>query len=207
MVLNEQRFDVIETGPLIKYYESGVYRSETMKKADPGEALWLVEPHLRKCFPFIGKFVGGNFYKHTSPYLPHTDHQQKWGNTSVNIVLPLTFAGTQPYLVVFDQKWKNNPITWTMVYKKQEGKISSSTNVQLEGLPCQYEIEGKTGEDIEQSFGEMYLPLPNKCYRDLSGEAFPFTPGSAIIFDNSKIHCTSKFIGEKLGLSLRYTVQ
>jgi hypothetical protein len=207
MVLSEQRFNVVDIEPLVEYYDSiGVYRSETMKKADPGKALLWIEPSLRKCFPFVKQFVGGNFYKHKSPYLPHTDHQQRWGLTSVNIVIPLSFNGTQPFLVVFDQKWKNDPKTWTMVYEKDEGKISSSTNTQLKGLPCQYEIEGKTGEDINETFCEQYLPLPNKCYYDLSGEAFPFTPGSAIIFDNSKIHCTSKFIGEKLGLSLRYTV-
>lgn len=207
MVLNGQEFNIFDTKPLIDYYNSiGTYRSTTMKKADPGKALVWVEPLLRKCFPFIGKFVGGNFYKHTDPYLPHTDHQRKWGETSVNIVLPLWFSGTQPYLIVFNQKWKKDPRTWTMVYEKDEGKISSSTNIQLEGLPSQYDIEGKTGKHIDEAFSEQYLPLPSKNYYDLDGEAFPFTPGSAIIFDNSKIHCTSKFVGEKLGLSLRYTI-
>ena len=45
---------------------------------------------------------------------------------------------------------------------------------------------------------------PKQCLFGLSGSAYPFVPGSAILFDNKKIHCTSSFTGVKLGLALRY---
>ena len=206
-ILNEHELNVIDPTPLINFYDSiGVYRTDTMKKADPSGVMHLIDPILRKRFPLIDQFVGGNFYKHTKPYLPHTDHQLSWGKPSVNIVLPLWFEGTLPTLLVFDQIWKNNSVTWTMGFPKAEGKISSSTNTQITGFPHQYDIEGKTGSKIDEQFHRDYLQLPRSWYDDLSGQAFPFVPGSAIMFDNSKIHCTGKFTGEKLGLSLRYTV-
>lgn len=207
-IQNEQRFNIVDTKPLIDFYNSvGEYRTETMKKADCVGILGLIDPVLRESFPFLDVFTGGNFYKHRYPYFPHTDHQLKWRRPSVNLVLPLWYGGSLPHLVVFDQKWKGNSITWTMTSEKAEGKLSSSTNTQVEGFPCDYPIEGKTGSEIDKHFHNEYLSLPAWCYRDLSGHAFPFTPNSVIIFDNTKIHCTGRFTGEKLGLSLRYTVK
>lgn len=207
MVLNQQLFNVVDVEPFINYYDSiGVYRTETMNKADPGKAQRWIDPVLRKHFPFLGDFVGGNFYKHKQPYHPHTDHQKQWGETSVNVVVPLWFAGTQPYLVVFNQRWETTS-TWTMTLGVRQGEISSSTNKQLVGVPSDYPILNNTGVDIDEEFHSKYLSFPRECYHGLSGEAFYFTPRSVILFDNSKIHCTSKFVGEKLGLSLRYKLK
>jgi hypothetical protein len=189
----------------IRYYNSiGTYRSETMKKADPGDALAWIDPILRKHFPEIGEFIGGNFYKHKYPYLPHTDHQKQWGDSSINIVVPLWFIGSQPSLVVFDQTWSGPPVTWTMTYPKRDGEISSSVNGQLLGCPGDYDIGNHTDDHVDYDLAMEHLQFPEDCYYGMSGVAFTFAPGSAIMFDNSKIHCTSKFIGEKLGLSLRY---
>lgn len=205
-----QFFDVLPkeiVDKCISYYDSiGSYRSETMQKASPGESLEWVMPFLKEHFP-IGKFLGGNYYKHSVAYLPHTDHQLEWGASSVNIVLPLWYTGTPASLIVFDQWWDGNPVTWTMIHKPRPGVISSSTNGQLQGLPGNYDIHNKTGEEMEHHFWAQHLQYPKECYKELSGDAFPFTPGSAIMFDNTKIHCTSKFIGTKLGLSLRFTYE
>lgn len=195
-------------GKCVEYYNSiGTYRSASMKKADPGEALKWIDPIVREHFPLIDRFVGGNFYKHKHPYNPHTDHQQQWGKTSLNVVIPLWWESlTEPHLIVFDQTYEQ-AVTWTMTLPLMKDVISSSTNGQLLGYPGDYNIKQKTNQPIDKQFWEKYLSYPHKCYDSLSGKAFPFTPGTAILFDGLNIHATSKFTGEKLGLSLRYTVR
>jgi hypothetical protein len=59
---------------------------------------------------------------------------------------------------------------------------------------------------IKYEYKQYLNHYPKECYYGLSGNAFPFEPGSMIIFDNRHIHCTSKMNGIKLGISLRYSV-
>ncbi len=202
--------NVIDAGLIDKlhaYYNSvGVYRSETMKKADPGPALRWIEPLLRSLEPSIDSFIGGNFYKHKHPYNPHTDHQKQWECSTVNFVIPIWFTGSQPHLVVFDQQY-NDTTTWTMEKPVAHGIYSTSTNGQLAGAPGTYSIHNNTQKDIDHQLWEEFLPSPQQYYFGLSGKSYSFTPGDIIMFDNKNIHCTSKFNGEKLGLSLRYTIK
>jgi hypothetical protein len=195
-------------GQLVKYYWSiGEYRTSTMNKADPGKALEWVLPYIQKIYG-VGEFLGGNFYRHSLPYLPHTDHQKEWGK-SVNVVLPLHVTDTMtPFLIVFDQIWDGDPVTWTLDYPVTPGKISSSTNSQFAGRVCDFPgIQRLTNRDMDETFAKEFLPRNRELYFGLTGRAFPFITGGAIIFPNNQIHCTSKFAGEKIGLSLRFKEQ
>jgi hypothetical protein len=190
---------------ILRYYESmGTYRTESMKKADPGRALGWIEPVIRSFCPDLGDFLGGNFYRHSRPYLPHTDHRAEWGN-SINVVVPLHFTDPTPGLVVFDQTWDGNSMTWTLDVPIMPGIISSSTNPQVTGRPWDTPgVKGLTGVPIDEHFAETYLQRDRSQYFGLSGTVLPFLPGSLLVFQNKMIHGTTKFQGEKTGLSLRF---
>lgn len=208
----DQKFDIFDQEQLARlksYYESiGTYRSPVMQKADPGKALKWVEPILRKHYPYMGKFLGGNFYKHSVPYHPHVDHQLNWP-LAVNFVIPIYVEGPPVSFIVFDQRWHMSPITWSMVQKVAEffrnGEFAMNTCEP--GIPGTHEIEGHTRQDIDRAFWQEHLDHAHKYYYGLSGKAFPYVPGSVMMFETKHIHCTGKFKGLKLGLTLRYSVE
>jgi len=190
-----------------RYYDSiGTYRSEVMRKADPGESLDWVTPYIKMHVPEAGEFLGGNFYKHSQPYLPHTDHQVKWGD-SINVVIPVALydVTSLPHLLVFDQVWDRGTATWTLDLPIMPGVISSSTNEQIKGRPFDTPgVKGLTDRDVDEDFHRKYLSRDRSQYHGLSGVALPFVPGSLLVFPNKQIHGTAKFTGTKLGLSLRF---
>ena len=221
-----QRFDIFDNELIQRmrvYYESiGTYRSPVMNQADPGKALKWVDPILRKEFPFIDKFLGGNFYRHKIPYHPHVDHELHWP-LAVNFVIPIFVEGPPVNFIVFDQRWHMSPTTWSMVQKLSTFfRNGFSTTGPVEGIPGNSEIEGHTHKDIDEQFWLDHLhhwitdpPGTPGCrdrsrgvYFGLSGKAFPFIPTSAIMFETKHIHCTGRFMGgHKLGLTLRYSVK
>jgi len=207
----DQKFDIFSEELLLKmqhYYESiGTYRSPVMNKADPGKALGWVDPIIRSHFPRTDKFLGGNFYRHEKPYHPHVDHLPHWP-LAVNFVIPIYQLGPPVDFIVFDQRWHMSPITWSMVQKKAEFfRNGFSMNLPEQGIPGSCEIEFHTQKDIDHNFWKNHLDHPHKYYFGLSGKAFPFMPKSLIMFETKHIHCTGRFKGNKLGLTLRYSIK
>jgi hypothetical protein len=207
----EQKFDVFDEELLQRmqhYYESiGTYRSPVMNKASPGEALEWVDPIIRKHYPQIGELLGGNFYRHEVPYHPHVDHLPHWP-LAVNFVIPIYQQGPPVDFIVFDQRWHMSPRTWSMVQKVTDFfRNGFSTTLPEQGIPGTSDIEFHTQKDIDRDFWEKHLDHGHKYYFGLSGKAFPFERRSLIMFETKKIHCTGKFKGNKLGLTLRYSVK
>jgi hypothetical protein len=187
---------------VIKDYNSrSDYQTSTMNKADPGLSLSLVLPYCEKALGTDLEFKSGNFYKHTQPYLPHTDYRVSQGN-EINVVIPLEYSGQQASLVVFDQAWYVDSVTWCLTHDI----IHFEVNTGVPGRPCDHwQLVNHTYKPIDKKFHKKYLShYPIDCYFGLSGEAFLFQPTSMIVFDNRLVHCTSKFKGQKLGLSLRF---
>lgn len=199
-----QHFNVLDSEMIIKvisdYHSRKTYDTSTMNKTDPGDSLLGIQEVLERTLCRRLEFVTGNFYKHTSPYLPHTDFKTYEGNY-LNIVIPLSYSGEQASLVVFDQKWEQDSVTWCMHHPVKH----FSYNTGVKGCPYEYPVVGLTGTGIDNVLYESYLShYPKLCLFGLSGTAYPFEPGSIIAFDNRHIHCTSKMNGEKLGISLRF---
>jgi hypothetical protein len=201
-----QKFGVLDEhiiDKLIKEYElSGEYDTPTMNKASPEFVIEWLTPVLEN---IIGKqltYCSGNFYKHSIPYLPHTDYKTYQSNT-LNIVMPLEYAGEQASLVIFDQEWHQDSVTWCMHKTVQY----FSTNIGVKGCPREYPVTNLTSREIDNRLYINYLNhYPKHTLFGLSGVAYPFVPGSIILFDNRRIHCTSAFDGIKTGLSLRFSV-
>ncbi len=183
------------------YNSRDKYQTTTMNKADPGPSLPLMLPYIQLILGNDIEYRSGNFYKHTQPYLPHTDYRIDQDNT-INVVIPLSYTGTMANLVVFDQSWHKDSVTWCLSNKVIEFAI----NTGVIGRPADYvDVIGLTNQPIPDHLYTNFLTHYEKeMFFGLTGEAFPSEPTSVIVFDNRLIHCTSNFSGEKLGLSLRF---
>lgn len=201
-----QKFDLLSNeiiNQLISEYESiGTYKTITMKKGSIESIInWFV-PILENLLNLELKSPTGNFYKHTIPYLPHTDFKS-WVKNTLNLVIPLKYTGEQASLIIFDQTWKQDSVTWCMNHPVKY----FDTNIGVKGCPYEYPVDNLTDQEIDSDLYIKYLNhYPKYCLKGLSGTAYPFEVGSIIMFDNKKIHCTSNFKGEKLGLSLRFSI-
>lgn len=203
MIATQQKFNLIEDTVLSKiiddYNSRGSYDTATMNKTGPGESLYLLQEILEHALDRKLEFVTGNFYKHTKPYLPHTDFKTYQQNY-LNVVIPLSYSGERAGLVIFDQLWEQDSITWCMHNAVQH----FTYNIGVKGYPYEYPVTGLTGQAIETDLYQWLSHYPKQSLFGLSGRVYPFEPGSIIAFDNRHIHCTSKMNGEKLGISLRF---
>ena len=170
-----------------------------MNKTDPGTSLTVLHTICEKALGRKLKYITGNFYKHTQPYLPHTDYKTYLDNT-INIVIPLSYSNTCPSLIVFDQVWQQDSVTWCMDHDIQFFEF----NTGVKGYPCEYPVENLTGKDIANDLYQYINHYSRASLFSLSGSKYDFEPRSIIAFDNKRIHCTSNFAGEKLGISLRF---
>lgn len=204
MINSNQFYNVIDPA-MIKlciddYYSNSTFETDIMNKADTKNVLGLLTPMIEN---ILGKkliYTGGNFYRHDKPYLPHTDYKT-YENNTLNVVIPLFYTNSQPSLVIFDQKWELDSVTWCMQHPVQYFKY----NIGVKGCPAEYPVVGLTNKEIDNELYVNYLNhFPKELLRGLSGTVFPFEVGSMIVFDNRYIHCTSSLDGEKLGISLRF---
>jgi hypothetical protein len=200
-----QIFNVMEKSVIdycISDYESrSIYDTTTMNKAEPQDSLRELHKIIEHSVNKKLEYCSGNFYKHNRPYLPHTDFKSYQGNT-INVVIPLWYNSINvPHLVIFDQVWDQDSVTWCMDYPVQY----FDTNIGVKGNPSEYPVKYLTNSTIDTDLYNHHLSHYSKFSLDkLSGIAHPFEIGSLIMFDNRRIHCTSNFLGEKLGISLRF---
>ena len=206
MIKANQFFNVID--PLIikkcidDYYSNSTFETDTMNKADTKNVLGLFTPMIENMLGKKLMYTGGNYYKHNKPYLPHTDYKTYEDNT-LNVVIPLSYTSSQPSLIIFDQKWELDSVTWCMHLPVQYFRY----NIGVKGCPAEYPVIGLTDKEINNELYINYLNhFPKQLLRGLSGTVFPFEVGSILVFDNRYIHCTSKLDGEKLGISLRFKI-
>lgn len=199
-----QKFNVFDKETLAlciaEYNRKESYETKTMNKADPRVIVDLLKPILENVLEKQLTYINGNYYKHDKPYLPHTDYKT-YENNTLNIVIPLAYTGREPSLVIFDQRWELDSVTWCMHNPVQYFDY----NIGVKGCPADYPVIGLTNADIDDKLYRMHLThYPKNLLRGLTGTAFPFEVGSVIAFDNRFIHCTSNITAEKLGITLRF---
>ena len=146
-----------------EYYGIGSYDTSLMNKSvNISEAtLDKILPILQELLGYEWKHVGGNYYRHFSSYLPHTDFKEEWVE-SVNVVMPLEIkeykGTTPPHLVVFDQWYEQQHVTWCLDNPVKYYK----DNTGMKGRPCDYDnVNGLTGASISNDLYE-YLDWKDK---------------------------------------------
>ena len=148
--------------------------------------------------------VGDNFYKHSSSYFPHCDAIES--NAWLNIVIPIRLTGAfaPQKFIVFDQTWTGKNITWLGNYELT-GDFHS--NKKTNDRPCDGEFfAGATGlelpDDVWNHMEHRYFD--RNYFHSMSGTAYTWAPGNAIVFDSQHIHATGRMQSfSKLGLSVR----
>jgi hypothetical protein len=204
MIKTEQFFNVFNKQTIDKlvedYFSKGVYDTNTMNKASPDSSLKLVIDQIEETVGKKLEFVVGNFYRHKIPYLPHTDFKTYQGNI-LNIVIPLSYSGTLPHLIIFDQWWDLDSVTWCM-----DNSVKYFTyNIGVKGSPYEYPVKGLMSQEFDENFYKTYLKrFKKETLYGLTANAYPFEPGSIIVFDSRRIHCTADIFAEKIGLTLRF---
>ena len=188
---------------IIEYNSFTEYSTTVMNMAHPSDEIVLkFLPYIKKaCRKENIKHAGGNYYKHSFPYLPHTDYEKKLDNT-INVVIPLWYdCEIEPYLIVFDQVYNGfYPVTWMM----NNPVYTLFGHTAVLGYPQQYNLTNDTNALIDENLYEYIKMYPKEMLNGLSGKAYKFEPGNIIVFDNRQVHCTSNYTGTKLGLSLRF---
>jgi len=179
------------------YYSGEGYETKTMKK------LSGVSEDIKKILEAeheidVDRIAISHFYKHSKPYYPHTDYHSI---EKENMVIPLeVIGGPNPYLIVFNQWYGQDGITWTF-----RDNLEFKHNTATKNRPCDSNIQDATGEDIPEYLYKYLSHQPKHYWFGLSGHAYEFKVGGYIRFDSKKIHATSKLKCEsKLGLSIRY---
>jgi hypothetical protein len=204
MIETQQFFNVFDNETIQKlisdYFSRGSYDTPTMNKADPGSSLNLVKTQIEDTLGRKLEFVFGNFYRHSLPYWPHTDYKTYRQNT-LNVVIPLSYTEPLPHLIIFDQWWELDSVTWCM-----DKPVEYFTyNIGVKGCPYEYPVKGLVDQEFDNEMHEKYLKHFNKeTLYGLTGAAYPFTPGSMIVADSRRIHCTGHITKEKIGLTLRF---
>ncbi len=186
-----------EVNALRKEYESYTdYYTSFMNIAVPGDAVLVIDELM-----YGYERVGGNYYKHDHPYLPHTDHRKEWENT-INVVVPIHTTDPNASLVVFDQQYHEDSVTWCF-----DHLIEFKVNTGIIGRPCDYnQVTNLSNQPISEDLYEKLKWADRDKWFGLTGQALDFKPGNLLIFDNKNIHATGVLNGTKLGLSLRYKI-
>lgn len=184
------------------YNNEDSYQTDTMKKLTGGKNLTSTMEVLSESNDIdIDRIAICHYYKHKTPYYPHTDFHSE---EKENLVIPLkVYDGPNPYLIVFDQYYNGDGRTWT--FNKD---IKFKVNKTAKCRPCDFgdDIHGLLNEDITDNLYNYLNHFPKKYWYGLSGTAYEFKPGNAIQFDSKKIHSTSRmYCKEKLGLTIRYS--
>lgn len=206
----KQVFNVVSDNIILDCLED--FKSQTAS-AMPGFNVGTPRVHLdffkEKIVNTIGRDLelcnnSSSYYSHEKPYLPHTDYNPRFNN-ELNVVIPLELNADAngASLVVFDQVWPYDGVVWCMHNPviQEYGKV----NIRVKGWPGEYPVTNKTKMGIDLDFWNKYLRhYPYDTLYNLSGNAYPYTPGSMILFNNSNVHCTSYFKGNKTGVTLRY---
>lgn len=184
-----------EINSMLEEYNSfKEYISTSMNKAGPGPATYIIDELM---YGFTR--VGGNYYKHDKPYFPHTDHKEKWGET-INVVVPLSSTDPDASLIVFNQKYHKDSVTWCLHHDVMPFEV----NTGVAGRPCDYDVENLTNKPIDDDLYKWLSWAPKDQWFGLTGQRLNFIPGDLLIFDNKYIHATGILKGTKVGLSLRY---
>lgn len=195
---------------ILELFETHAHIRETRMGMDKLKSPWIYD-EIRELEPVIGQYVdtsvniGDNVYKHSFPYYPHVDIDERY--PCVNVLIPLYVSDNMKQdFVIFDQYVKEPiPKTW-IGNQKFTGTFEKNTIGEF--IHNDTNVEGSTNNKIDEEFYKQYLEHEYRD-RDLfygcSGTAVDYAPGNMILWDSKHIHCTGKMNAKfKIGLSLRF---
>ncbi len=210
----ENVFDQTRIDTIVEYYDNrfadthltnGMYKIE-----DPWNLAIVqenIKPVLSSYFNTDLENIGDNIYKHNDPYFPHCDTSVDY--PCFNVLIPLKVHNDlEQKFCIFDQ-YINDFTSGATWMGKWYAAASEFEHNKKRRFPFKDSIvENKTDVDIDEEMFTRCLEARGRdrlLFKNLSGIAVNFTPGSLIIFDSKHIHCTGRMDCDwKMGLSLRF---
>lgn len=210
----ENVFDQTRIDTIVEYYDNrfadthltnGMYKIE-----DPWNLAIVqenIKPVLSSYFNTDLENIGDNIYKHNDPYFPHCDTSVDY--PCFNVLIPLKVHNDlEQKFCIFDQ-YINDFTSGATWMGKWYAAASEFEHNKKRRFPFKDSIvENKTDVDIDEEMFTKCLEARGRdrlLFKNLSGIAVDFTPGSLIIFDSKHIHCTGRMDCDwKMGLSLRF---
>lgn len=151
-------------------------------------------------------FVASNFYKHTTPMSPHVDQFDR--DIRTTIIIPIETESTTHSVVVFDQVYKMPDDKPGCVWfpTADENEPENEVYKRYKSRPCDTPgVQGCTNNPCPNELIK-YIQEDSNFVHGLTGKVWDFTPGTALAFDTSRIHCTGKTNGvSKTGLVLWFS--
>jgi hypothetical protein len=210
----EDVFDQTRIDTIVEFYNNrfaDTHLTNGMYKIEDPWNLSIVQENIK---PVLSNYfntnlenIGDNIYKHNDPYFPHCDTSIDY--PCFNVLIPLKVHNDlEQKFCIFDQYINDfsSGATWM---GKWYAAASEFEHNKKRRFPFKDSIvENKTDVDIDEEMFTRCLEARGRdrlLFKNLSGIAVDFTPGSLIIFDSKHIHCTGRMDCDwKMGLSLRF---
>lgn len=210
----ENAFDQTIIDTIIEYYDNrfaethltnGMYKIEDPWNLDIVQE--NIKPVLSNYFNTDLENIGDNIYKHNDPYFPHCDTSV--GYPCFNVLIPLKVHNDlEQKFCIFDQYINDFSSGATWMGKWYAAAPEFEHNKKRRFPFKDSIVENKTNLEIDEEMFTSCLEARGRdrlLFKNLSGIAVDFTPGSLIIFDSKHIHCTGRMDCDwKMGLSLRF---
>jgi hypothetical protein len=149
--------------------------------------------------------VVGNLFNHSDPFTVHSDMK-----TSKKTILLMPIATQDPdqRFVVFDQRLDNAvSMSWIhdVFFDKTDTELKEMYyDMSLRCRPCDTpEVTGCTDHPVADELFE-YLPYSKDLYHGLTGYAWKYTIGKALLFDADMLHATGRMNGPKIGCTVHF---
>ena len=147
----------------------------------------------------------GNLFNHSNPFTVHSD----MSDIKKTVLLIPIKAHEKQKFIVFDQVLKNKKeMSW--IYNIFDDK----TDEELKEMyyhtasklrPCEsHQVHGCTHEPVSESLFK-HLPYVRELYHGLTGFAWDYKPGKALLFPAERLHATGKMIEDKIGCTVQLT--
>ena len=148
----------------------------------------------------------GNLFSHSTPFTTHADISDK----KQTIMLMPIFASTKQKFIVFDQTVnRSSPVSWiwNIFDDKTDAELEEMYYLSaLKSRPCESnKVTGLTNYPIDNELMQ-HLPYTTDFYYGLSGKAWAYTPGQALIFPACHLHATGIMEESKIGCTVQFNV-
>ena len=147
----------------------------------------------------------GNVFNHTDPFTIHSDISHK--KKSI-LLIPIDAHQDQKF-VVFDQTIDaTKEISW--IYNVFDDKTDDELKEMYyesssKSRPCDTDsVQQLTNLPISDKLFQ-HLPYTKDLYYGLSGVAWDYKPGKALLFPANRIHATGKMQSSKIGCTIQFT--
>lgn len=150
-------------------------------------------------------FHYGNLFNHSSPFTIHSDISHK---KKAILLIPIAASSNQKF-VVFDQtvdsqkevSWIYNIFDDKTDDELKEMYYESSLRSRPFDTPTVKNLtESPISDDLFQ-----HLPYSKDLYHGLTGFAWDYTPGKALLFPANRIHATGKMESSKIGCTIQFS--